>query len=384
MNHEPFRSEEAEMPDQMLKRIRIAGWKSIRDATLAPSAVTVLVGANGAGKSNLVSFFRMLNRLIADDLQLHIGRSGGANAVLHFGAKRTPVMETELNFQTPQGENRYEARFAAAAGDSLIFAEERIEFQRAGIQRAPPPHMLGGGHRETALKASADGGNQTAAVIRSLLGRCRVFHFHDTSDASSLRRSCYVNANRHLYPDGGNAAAMLYLYRETRPVIYRRILSTIRQMAPFIDDFVLEPDKLNVNNITLKWKQPGTDYEFGPHQLSDGTLRMIALTTLLLQPEDDLPLLIALDEPELGLHPAAIGVLGSLARKASHHCQIMLATQSTNFIDCFELGDIVIVKNSGGVTSLERPDLESLKEWLEDYSVGELWEKNVIGGGPYE
>jgi predicted ATPase len=370
------------MPEQTLKRIRLAGWKSIREATLEPGPVTLLIGANGVGKSNLVGFFRMLNRLIGDDLQLHIGQSGGANAILHFGAKRTPVMETELVFQTRTGESRYEARFAAAAGDTLIFTEERIAFHHP---ESPQPfvEVLGGGQKETALRAAADENNQTAAVIRSLLSRCRVFHFHDTSDTSPMRRSCYIHANRHLYPDGGNVAAMLYLYRETRRVVYRRILATIQQMAPFIDDFLLEPDKLNPNNITLKWKQPGSEYEFGPHHLSDGTLRMIALATLLLQPEEDLPLLVALDEPELGLHPAAIDLLGSLVRKASHHCQIVLATQSTGFVDCFDLQDIVVVKSADGTTALERLDPVALQQWLADYSLSELWEKNVIGGGPY-
>ena len=243
--------------------------------------------------------------------------------------------------------------------------------------------MLGGGHKETALRHAADENNQTAAVIRGLLSRCRVFHFHDTSDTSAMRCSCSLNDNRHLYPDGGNIAAMLYVYRETRSVVYRRILSTINQMAPFIEDFVLEPDKLNTRKITLKWKQPGSEYEFEPYHLSDGTLRMIALTTLLLQPEEDLPLLVALDEPELGLHPTAISLLGSLVRKASHHCQIVLATQSTQFVNCFDLQDVLVVKSSDGITNVERLDPHELKEWLDDYSVSELWEKNVIGGGPY-
>jgi predicted ATPase len=141
---------EVAMPNQMLKQVRIAGWKSIRGATLELGSVTVPIGANGAGKSNLVSFFRLLNRLIGDDLELHVGQCGGANALLHFGTKRTPVMEMELTFQTPTGESRYEAHFAAAAGDTLIFTEERIEFQRPGFPQ-PLIDVLGGGHKETAL-----------------------------------------------------------------------------------------------------------------------------------------------------------------------------------------------------------------------------------------
>lgn len=370
------------MPDQMVTRLRIAGWKSIRDAALDLRPITVLIGANGSGKSNLVSFFRLLNDLVGERLQAHIGKCGGANAVLHLGAKRTPVLECELDFKTFTGESRYVARWAAAAGDRLVFTDERIEFWREG-RSYPFEKSLDAGHWESALRAQADEGEQTAGVIRRLLSRCRVFHFHDTSDSSPMRRVCYIEANRHLYPDGGNVAAMLYAYREAHPTVYQRIVATVRQMAPFIDDFVLEPERLQSQQIALKWRQSGSDYEFGPHQLSDGTLRMIALTTLLLQPEADLPLLIALDEPELGLHPTAIHVLSDLVRKVSHHCQVVLATQSTVFVDCFDLSEIVIASTDDGATSLLRPDPEQLQEWLDDYTVSELWEKNVLGGGPY-
>jgi predicted ATPase len=374
------------MPDQMLKQIRIAGWKSIRDASLELGPVTVLIGANGSGKSNLVAFFRMLGRLVADEFQVHIAQCGGANAILHFGAKRTPAMKIDLVFQTPDGESLYEGRLAAAAGDTLIFAHEYVAASHGPGLQFQPADEAGGGRKESSLTAwetrSPEYG-ETGAVIHDLLARCRVFHFHDTSDTSPMRRSCRIDENRHLYSDGGNVAAMLYLYRQTRPVVYRRILSTIRQIAPFLGDFVLEADKLNPNNIALKWRQPGSDYDFAPHQLSDGSLRMIALATLLLQAEEDLPALMVLDEPELGLHPAAIALLGSLVRKASHHCQIVLATQSAALVDCFEPADVVVVMGAEGITSFERLDPASLKEWLEDYSLSELWEKNVIGGGPH-
>jgi predicted ATPase len=372
------------MPEQMLKHIRIAGWKSIRDASLDLGPVTVLIGANGSGKSNLVAFFRMLGRLAADEFQVHVAQCGGANALLHFGAKQTPEIETELVFQTPSGEGRYQLRFAAAADDRLVVLEERIASRRHPESPWLDVDGRRGGHKEAALARYATPGlglGETAAAIRQVLDRCRVFHFHDTSDTSAMRRGCRVDENRHLYPDGSNVAAMLYAYRETRPVAYRRIVSTVRQVTPFLGDFVLEPDRLNPNSISLKWRQPGSDYEFAPHQLSDGSLRMIALATLLLQPEEDLPPLVVIDEPELGLHPAAINLLASLVRKASHHCQIVLATQSPALVDCFDPADVVVATGTEGVTTFERLDPQALKEWLEDYSLSELWEKNVIGGG---
>ena len=186
-----------------------------------------------------------------------------------------------------------------------------------------------------------------------------------------------------LYPDAANLPAMLYLYRERYPTAYRRIVAAVKAVAPFFEDFVLEPLRLNPRNIALHWRAKESEYEFGPHQLSDGTLRAIALFTLLLQPEEDLPELIVLDEPELGLHPAALAVLADLLKSAARHSQLLIATQSAALIDHFEVEDVVTVNLRDGCSTFERLDPERLKEWLEDYTLSELWERNVIGGGPY-
>jgi predicted ATPase len=198
-----------------------------------------------------------------------------------------------------------------------------------------------------------------------------------------MRRDCLIDANRFLYPDAANLPAMLYLYRERYPTAYRRIVAAVKAVAPFFEDFVLEPLRLNPRNIALHWRAKGADYEFGPHQLSDGTLRAIALFTLLLQPEEDLPGLIVLDEPELGLHPAALAVLADLLKSASRHSQLLIATQSAALIDHFEVDDIVTVNLQDGCSTFERLDSERLKDWLEEYTLSELWQRNVIGGGPY-
>ena len=204
-------------------------------------------------------------------------------------------------------------------------------------------------------------------------------HVAARADATGLP----VDANRFLYPDAANLPAMLYLYRERFPTAYRRIVAAVKAVAPFFEDFVLEPLRLNPRNIALHWRTKGSDYDFGPHQLSDGTLRAIALFTLLLQPEEDLPELIVLDEPELGLHPAALAVLADLAKSAARHSQLLIATQSAALIDHFEVEDIVTVNLRDGCSTFERLDAGRLKEWLEDYTLSELWERNVIGGGPY-
>ena len=370
---------------QMLKRIRVAGWKSIKDQTIDLTPPTVVIGANGSGKSNLFSLLKMLNAMFGNipSFRNHVARSGFADSLLHYGVRQTPVAEMELTFTTENGETSYFARWAAAARGELIFIEERVQFHRMG-HREPDLLDLGAGHSETNLPRAADDGNQTAVITLSLLRRCRLFHFHDTSDQSAARNPCALEANRFLFPDAGNLAAMLYLFRQRHPTAYRRITATVRQMVPDFDGFVLEPSQLNEKQILLNWTHKGREYEFGPHQLSDGSLRLIALATLLLQPAEKLPLLIALDEPELGLHPSALEVLAQISRATSEHAQLLFATQSSVFLDHFEPEEIIVVNSRSGGSEFVRLDAEKLAVWLADYTLGEVWEKNVFGGGPYE
>ena len=186
-----------------------------------------------------------------------------------------------------------------------------------------------------------------------------------------------------MYPDAGNLAAMLFLFQEIHPTTFRQISATVRQMVPDFDEFALEPSQLDQTKILLKWCHKGSKYEFGPHQLSDGSLRFIALVTLLLQPQEKMPLLVALDEPELGLHPAALEVIAGIAKSASLHTQFIFGTQSSTFLDHFEPENIIVVSSQSGASQFQRYEANELEAWLADYTLGEVWEKNVVGGGPY-
>ncbi len=367
-----------------LKSIRISGWKSIKDSgNIELRPLNVFIGANGCGKSNFVSFFKLLNEMIGERLQDFIATSGYAESVLHYGPKVTPILEASLTFDTFTGMSDYLMKLVYAAGDTLIFTEESVEFHRLGL---PPPssrYVLGAGHRETALGIRSREGDETARVVRTLVANCRVYQFHDTSSTSAIRRPGYVANDRFLFPDGGNLAAILYRFKEAEPVAYARIVSTIRQVAPFFGDFELEPEARNHDNIRLNWREKSVDQIFGPHQISDGTLRAIALITLLLQPESSLPRVIVIDEPELGLHPYAIGVLASLVKRASHHCQVILATQSPALLDEFEPEDVVVVDRDSQESKFGRLGSDQLDSWLKEYSFSEAWEKNVFGGGPH-
>ena len=365
-----------------LKKVRLKGFRSIREATLELRPLNVLIGANGAGKSNLIAFFKLVNELMGGRLQRFIAATGRATANLHFGPKETESLEAEMTFEVANGSDVYRMKLAHAAGDSLIFVEETLSFHETNRPSPKVVTLEPAGNQETHIGEEAEKDEPTAKTLRHLLNRCRVYHFHDTSPSSKIRGYCYVGNNRFLMPDASNLAAVLYELKSRQEPMYRRIVDTVRQVAPFFKDFDLEPT--TSKDIILNWRHNESDLVFGPHQLSDGTLRAICLISLLLQPRGEkLPYLIVVDEPELGLHPYALNVIASLFRAVSAHAQVLIGTQSSAFLDGFEPEDVVVVELKEGATEFSRPPVDKLDAWLEDYSLGELWEKNIIGGSPH-
>ena len=365
----------------MLEKIEIKGYRSIKAASVELRKLNVLIGANGAGKSNFISFFKLLNEMMAGRLQEYIGKTGRAQSILHFGPKVTPQLEAILEFDEDGVQNWYGLRFFHASGDTLGFADETLRFLKPGYSYSKDI-SLGSGHHEAKICDEADRGDPTARFFRHLLNQCRVYHFHDTSATAPSRQASYLNDNHRLLPNAGNLASMLYVYQQQHEVVYKRIVSAVRKIMPDFGDFDLAPSRLNPNEIFLNWRKKGSDYLFGPHQISDGTLRVMAILTLLLQPEDDLPDVIILDEPELGLHPHALEIVAGLLRAVSEKTQVIVATQSLTFLNYFEPSEIITVDCHNGQSQFHRLESEPLKDWLEDYSIGELWQRNVIGAGP--
>lgn len=363
-----------------LKNVIVRGFRSIKEMDLELGPINVCIGANGAGKSNLIEFFKMINELMEGRLQQYLATTGRATANLHFGPKVTPQLEAQLKFEAGQSTNTYHIRLFYAAGDSLIFADETLSFLGIGYD-TPRQKSLGAGHQEALVRDHVED-EPLINVLRSSLNRCRVYHFNDTSQTARIRRHCYIGDDRWLMPDAANLAAVLYRLKSENERIYRRIVRNVAQIAPFFVDFHLEPSGHYGNDIILNWRHRESDLLFGPHQLSDGTLRAMCLISLLQQPADDLPYVIVVDEPELGLHPQALELIASLFQAVSENVQVLISTQSATFVDVFDPQDIVIVERRGEATTFERPDPKILESWLEEYSLGEIWEKNIIGGNP--
>lgn len=348
-----------------LQEIEIEGYRSIRHAKIELRGLNVLIGANGAGKSNLLGVIQLLSDLLARQLRMHVARRGGANALLHFGRKRTPQLRIAGRQEAAPS---FHFVLEATPGDALSIVDEWIDLGEGFDDIAPVPDAPYEPEISTALEARGE-------------SFATVYHFNDTGPSSSLKTKQPVDDNRTLRADGKNLAALLYGLKQRAPQSYRDIVESVQAVAPFFRDFALRPDALNPSVIQLEWEhREAPDDYFNADSLSDGTLRFICLVTLLLQP--DRPSLILLDEPELGLHPAAIVHIAELLRMASKTTQILVTTQSVTLLDQFAPGDILVAERQGEESSFRRLDEASLAGWLEDYTLGQLWLKNVLGGRP--
>ena len=361
--------------------LEIAGFKSIakeRPLHLTLGDVNILLGPNGAGKSNIISFFRMLNFMMSGTLQNFIATNGTNQAFLHFGAKVTPSINATIRLRGSKDIDVYSFMLTPAAGGRLILNKEEIAWQRQG-ENKPIKKELVSNFLESGLVNSND---KTGVVLRTILSRCKAFRFHDSSMGGPLRQASLAVGAQYLQSEGNNLGAFLYFLKNNYEQAYRRIVSYVKMVMPQFGDFYLEP----VNNyVSLNWTDSSAnDYVFTSDQFSDGTIRFIALATLLLQPAKTMPSVIIVDEPELGLHPFAIDQLAEMIKDASLHSQVIIATQSPMLIDSFEPGDITVIDQDRNTNSTvaHRLDAEQLKHWLEDYTVSELWVKNVIGGLP--
>lgn len=376
------------MADQLeLKSIELKGFKSIdaEGQTIELGPVTVMLGANGAGKSNLVSFFKMLNYMTTGALQQYVADQGFADSLLYFGAKVTSEVSACLRFEDAKAKDEYSFALGRDATGRLFLQDETIVYHLRGRQN-PQTRNLGGGVRESQLKECADSGDQTCQVVCGLLSQCQVFQFHDTSTTAKIRGEGYIDDARFLRSDAGNLAAFLrgLKKREGGKRYYDRIVRHIRLMVSQFSDFHLEPSPDNPNYVRLNWLETGSEYLFGPHQLSDGSLRFMALTTLFMQPPNLRPRVIIVDEPELGLHPAAISSLAGMVKAAATATQVILATQSSRLVDEFTADQVMIVERDEKRprTLFRRLNEKVLTEWLERYCLSDLWEKNVLGGRP--
>ncbi len=360
-----------------LDKLTIKGFKSIKSLeNLELTNLNILIGGNGAGKSNFIDFFRMLRTMMDGNLNDYIRHSGGISDLLFNGRKVTK----QLKFKTHFGVRRYRFSIVPGAKENFSLTKEARYYE----------------HGESGwweLGDSDDGTSRLAREVKDKMSDSRnskyvydaitswqVYHFHDTSSDAGMRHNEIVQDNKRLRFNGSNIAPFLLKLKTKYTDVYNEITEAVKLVIPFFDDFLLDVEEYGQKKkVNLSWRQKGTDYPMQPYHLSDGSIRFICLATALLQPRP--PAAIIIDEPELGLHPFAINVLAELVQSAAKKTQLIIATQSPAFIDNFSIENIIVVNRKQGASTFERLEEKNFNVWLENYSVGELWSKNVISGG---
>jgi len=365
----------------MIDNVSIKNFLSIRELNAFKlKTVNILIGGNGVGKTNFISFLKLLKNISTKALQKHLADLSGANNVIFKGSKNNDSLSGRIEFTNS---NAYEFTLNKNNSNKLYFSHELAAYHYGRWINYVSQDV---GSVESELDSiifkykKEKGYEGVPGYVNNALKGFEIYHFHDTSRNSPIKQPSNVSDNRFLRFDGSNIASFLYMLENIYPFIYKQIIGTIRNIAPFFDRFDISPLFLEEDLVQLDWKEIGSDKYFGPHQLSDGSIRMIALITLLLQPNP--PKTIIIDEPELGLHPAAISLLAELIKQASERSQIIISTQSVTLINHFQPDDIIIVERQDAQTVLRRLEAKECEQWVAEYSLGDVWEKNVFGGRP--
>ncbi len=398
-----------------IKHVAIKGFKSIKSLDLTMEPINILIGANGSGKSNFISLFTFLRNLFEDKLDNYVKKNGSADTFFHFGVKTTPEIKMDIDI----GIKKYNLEFEHNANEDLLVLKNSIPSDMVNSKEGMDNNYYA---QNNIINTLSDLINKTVKSDREkietvgkileivkkdtpelhdhhklhdlyslqkylYLRECHVYHFHDTGPTARFKQAADLEASDYLYSDANNIAAFLYRLKTTNDKnftkSYSDIVSAIKTVAPYFHDFYLEPrGSKRKKKILLKWQHRDHDNPFSANQLSDGTARFICMATLLLQPQSLRPAFIILDEPELGLHPAALEVLAELVKSASKENQVICSTQSVTFANQFEAKDFIVVDQEQGASVFKRVDEAKLKDWLEDYAMGDIWTKNLIGGRP--
>jgi predicted ATPase len=369
-----------------IQTITIKGYKSIRSLVdFKLRSLNVLIGANGSGKSNFIGAFRFLAAVVGDNFPVDVQKWGGPDALLHYGKKTSPSMMLEVAFSPEQDvQHGYRITLEATQDNRLIFAREEPWMHDLQQTKAYP---LGSGHE--LARTGTDNAPESAQISKHVADKLKIwrqYHFHDSGDTAAVKGRRPSNENLRLLPDAANLAAYLRKLKTNSAWLpsYLRIVDTIRLAAPFFGDFVFRDEQAEY--IELEWSERGKpDTPWKAHMLSDGTLRFICLTTLLLQPIALLPDTVLIDEPELGLHPFAINLLADMLQQVAETRQVIVSTQSVELLNAFEPEDVVVVQREQDETRFKRLNATELADWLSDdyhYTLGELWQRNILGGRP--
>ncbi len=374
------------MSNKFIQKLTIENFKSIRELkNFELHNINILIGANGAGKSNFLSFFSFLKSIVDAQLNSYVQRNGGADSLLTFGKKRSDNLLFSLDFGLSDiFEPKWVFNLSYTNNDNFYIVDAKIyENEIESFRTGSPFSELN--LKEMQIPEQDNGAFELIKNTAIRLSKITQYHFHDVSDKSPIKSQCALSNNARLLTDGKNIAPFLYKLKQGYKSNYDMLVKTIQAVIPDFYDFYFADELAQSSSIYLSWiNKNDIDSVSHASKLSDGSLRFICLATVLLQPLELMPEIVIIDEPELGLHPQALALVASLIHRISPQRQFIIATQSSSFINMFSASDIVVVdKEKDGTSKFTRLDENKLAHWLDDeYSVTDLWDMNIIGGRP--
>jgi predicted ATPase len=377
--------------------VEIAGYRRIYNAIFDMRPLTVLIGANGSGKTSILEVFTILSQSASGKLDAGLSDLGGIGDILTAG--RTDNLKFALQMSTTKDPLRYQLHLAASGQSYVITAESLVEGH-------PPTFEHGFKHVDVRGKSvvyrTPDDPtgfirpNWDYQVFETALSQVPKMY----SDPENLRAQLATSARygalnidpqspvrlpQRMRPaslpgtHGEDLVSCLYYLRETDPMRFSMVEDALRAAFPTFERLGFPPVSAGI--IALTWKDQQFSKPFYMHQLSEGTLRFLWLTTLL--QSLDLPTLTLIDEPEVSLHPSMLAILADLLREASSRSQIIVATHSDNLVRALTPEEVLVCDtDESGETQLRWADNMDLHQWMQDYTLDELWNMNVIGGRP--
>lgn len=387
-----------------ITKLHIEGFRSLRDVIWSPGDLNVIIGSNGTGKSNLLRFLELISVSAQGKLGKYIQSLGGMDPIVWDGVAISIkfVMETSPTIEIDP--EQYELELVRlGAGSSYKIENERLinsYKQKKGTEAKPfkflerhakkatifnekerkfvtPEEYVSDEESLLSLASGPFAKNHFIPPFQKELAAIAVYRDLNTSMDAPIRQSVISRMEERVDPDGQNLISVLHtLYTGNRE--FKNDINAAMQAA-FGDDFeelIFPPAADQRVQLRVRWKS--LKREQSAAELSDGTLRFLFLLTVLASPS--LAPIIAIDEPETGLHPSMLPLVAEYAVAASRRSQIILTTHSPQFLDAFV--DIkpttTVAKWADGQTTLQTLQEDALDYWLKEYSLGNLFQSGEL------